>query len=148
MSEAFSSICSLNPLTSEVIKFRMISKVRFEKAKVMENRRKYPILILKQEPGFRVLLTSHAGRRVHQRRPELWDAARRRLAEPLKLELAERGCGLKALSVRGECKLIVDGLRVVYDMSNTAARIVTVMTQDEASRTQNDRGGFMIAEDC
>jgi len=95
----------------------------------MEHQRSYPILILQQERGFRVLLTAHACRRVHERRPDLWDATRWRLAEPFKLDLAARGCALKALGVRGECKLVVNGLRVVYDMSNSAARIVTVMTR-------------------
>lgn len=105
----------------------------------MNRRRSYPILILWKELGFRVLLTSHASRRVHERRPDLWDTARQRLNEPLKLDLAARGCALKALGVRGECKLLVNGLRVVYDMSNTAARVVTVMTLDEVSDVTRTR---------
>ena len=75
-----------------------------------------------------MLLTSHAGQRIHERRPDLWDTSDRKLPEPMKCDLVARGRALKALSVRGQCKVIVNGLRVVYDMSNTAARIVTVMT--------------------
>ncbi len=111
----------------------------------MNPQQDYPVLILWKELGFRVLLTSHASRRVHERRPDLWDMARQRLHEPLKLDLAARGRALKALGVRGECRLMMNGLRVVYDMSNSAARIVTVMTpavRTPAVRIRDEASGL------
>ena len=97
----------------------------------MNGQREYPVLILEKKPGFRVLFTPHAGQRLHARKPELWDEARWEVNREFRLNLAFIGCVLQMLNVRGECKLITNDLRVVYDMSNTAARIVTVMTMDE-----------------
>ena len=99
---------------------------------------RYPAWVSHPRGDFRLILTSHANQRLHERKAEAWDARQATVVPGLREQLLDLGYGLWQLHVRGYCKVVLDDLRFVFHVSGRIAKVITVI-RPEFDRSQPDR---------
>ncbi len=71
---------------------------------------------------FRLVVTAHALRRLHERKREAWDDIQRAARPELLWQWVECSYAQWRLNVRGVCQVVIDDVRVVFCVSARMAR--------------------------